>query len=261
MSPRTSVAVELLRLDPARHQRDHLGRRDRQPVLARSPAPIRRRLQRIDVARVFVGRRRAGTACAGTAAARGGARATDTPPTGPAGTGSRSSGNARCGRRRARSSARRARRRAPPCPSVLASRSGISSGSLTSTPTRGPVGEGEAHLALHRPEACRSTSAPPLPPYLTRPRRRARGCDCDNWQMYPRDAHVCMATVLVGGAVANKLHNGGEAWVRLSWIRGLQRLGLDVWFVEQIDAAHVRRRRRRAGCRSASPRTAATSRP
>ena len=46
-----------------------------------------------------------------------------------------------------------------------------------------------------------------------------------------------MATVVVGGAVANKLHNGGEAWVRLSWIRGLQRLGLDVWFVEQIDSA------------------------
>jgi hypothetical protein len=46
-----------------------------------------------------------------------------------------------------------------------------------------------------------------------------------------------MATVVVGGAVANKLHNGGEAWVRLSWIRGLQQLGFDVWFVEQIDAA------------------------
>jgi hypothetical protein len=46
-----------------------------------------------------------------------------------------------------------------------------------------------------------------------------------------------MPTVVVGGAVANKPHNGGEAWVRLSWIRGLQRLGLDVWFVEQIGAA------------------------
>lgn len=46
-----------------------------------------------------------------------------------------------------------------------------------------------------------------------------------------------MTTVLVGGAVANKLHNGGEAWVRLSWVRGLQRLGLDVWLVEQIDAS------------------------
>jgi hypothetical protein len=46
-----------------------------------------------------------------------------------------------------------------------------------------------------------------------------------------------MPTVLVGGAVANKLHNGGEAWVRLSWIRGLCRLGLDVWFVEQIGAS------------------------
>jgi hypothetical protein len=43
-----------------------------------------------------------------------------------------------------------------------------------------------------------------------------------------------MSTVLVGGAIANKLRNGGEAWVRLSWIRGLQRLGADVWFVEQI---------------------------
>ncbi len=46
-----------------------------------------------------------------------------------------------------------------------------------------------------------------------------------------------MATVLVAGAVANKLRNGGEAWVRLSWVLGLRRLGLDVWFVEQIDAA------------------------
>jgi hypothetical protein len=45
-----------------------------------------------------------------------------------------------------------------------------------------------------------------------------------------------MATVVVGGAIANKLLNGGEAWVRLSWILGLRRLGLDVWFVEQIDA-------------------------
>src|SRR5215213_1144087 len=45
-----------------------------------------------------------------------------------------------------------------------------------------------------------------------------------------------MSTVLVGGAIANKLHNGGEAWVRLSWILGLRRLGLDVWFVEQIAA-------------------------
>jgi hypothetical protein len=45
-------------------------------------------------------------------------------------------------------------------------------------------------------------------------------------------------TVIVAGAMANKPHNGGEAWVRLSWIRGLQRLGCDVWFVEQIGAAH-----------------------
>jgi hypothetical protein len=44
-------------------------------------------------------------------------------------------------------------------------------------------------------------------------------------------------TVVVSGAIANKLLNGGEAWVRLSWILGLRRLGLDVWFVEQMDPA------------------------
>jgi hypothetical protein len=38
----------------------------------------------------------------------------------------------------------------------------------------------------------------------------------------------------VAGAIANKPHNGGEAWVRLSWIRGLQRLGWRVVFVEQV---------------------------
>jgi hypothetical protein len=43
-----------------------------------------------------------------------------------------------------------------------------------------------------------------------------------------------MTAVVVAGAVANKAGSGGEAWVRLSWIRGLQRLGLDVWFVEQL---------------------------
>jgi hypothetical protein len=42
-----------------------------------------------------------------------------------------------------------------------------------------------------------------------------------------------MSTVVVGGALASKAGSGGEAWVRFSWIRGLQRLGLDVWFVEE----------------------------
>jgi hypothetical protein len=42
-----------------------------------------------------------------------------------------------------------------------------------------------------------------------------------------------MSTVVVGGALASKVGSGGEAWVRFSWIRGLQRLGLDVWFVEE----------------------------
>lgn len=45
-----------------------------------------------------------------------------------------------------------------------------------------------------------------------------------------------MTTILVSGALANKPGNGGEAWVRLSWVLGLRRLGCDVWFIEQIDA-------------------------
>jgi hypothetical protein len=40
--------------------------------------------------------------------------------------------------------------------------------------------------------------------------------------------------VVVAGAMANKPRNGGEAWVRLSWVRGLARLGCRVAFVEEI---------------------------
>jgi hypothetical protein len=43
--------------------------------------------------------------------------------------------------------------------------------------------------------------------------------------------------VVVSGAIANKLRNGGEAWVRLSWVLGLRRLGCEVHFIEQIDRA------------------------
>jgi hypothetical protein len=46
-----------------------------------------------------------------------------------------------------------------------------------------------------------------------------------------------VTTVLVAGALANKPGNGGEAWVRLSWVLGLQRLGFAVYFVEQIGRA------------------------
>jgi hypothetical protein len=44
-----------------------------------------------------------------------------------------------------------------------------------------------------------------------------------------------MSTVVVAGALANKAGNGGAAWVRLSYLIGFRRLGLDVAFVEQID--------------------------
>lgn len=43
-----------------------------------------------------------------------------------------------------------------------------------------------------------------------------------------------MAVAIVAGALANKPNSGGEAWVRLSWVLGLRRLGWDVWFVERL---------------------------
>lgn len=46
-----------------------------------------------------------------------------------------------------------------------------------------------------------------------------------------------MRSIIVGGALANKWGNGGEAWVRLNWILGLKKLGFEVFFLEQIDAA------------------------
>jgi hypothetical protein len=46
-----------------------------------------------------------------------------------------------------------------------------------------------------------------------------------------------VATAIVGGAVANKPLNGGESWVRLSWILGLRRLGFEAYFVEMLDTS------------------------
>ncbi|HEX8966312.1 MAG TPA: glycosyltransferase [Chloroflexota bacterium] len=46
-----------------------------------------------------------------------------------------------------------------------------------------------------------------------------------------------MTRIVVCGALANKPANGGNAWTRLSWLLGFQRLGFDVSFVEQIAAA------------------------
>lgn len=43
-----------------------------------------------------------------------------------------------------------------------------------------------------------------------------------------------MKTLIVGGALANKCGNGGEAWVRLSWVLGLKQLGFEVFFLEQL---------------------------
>jgi hypothetical protein len=44
-----------------------------------------------------------------------------------------------------------------------------------------------------------------------------------------------MTTVVVSSAIANKPLNGGNVWAVLNWVLGLERLGADVHFVEQID--------------------------
>jgi hypothetical protein len=61
-----------------------------------------------------------------------------------------------------------------------------------------------------------------------------------------------MTNVVVCGALANKPDNGGEAWVRLSWVRGLQRLGFDVWFAEELAPARNGEREPDADIRAAA---------
>jgi hypothetical protein len=46
-----------------------------------------------------------------------------------------------------------------------------------------------------------------------------------------------LSSIVVAGALAAKPGNGGEAWVRLSWVLGLRRLGLDAWLLEEADRA------------------------
>jgi hypothetical protein len=43
-----------------------------------------------------------------------------------------------------------------------------------------------------------------------------------------------LAVAIVAGALANKPRSGGEAWVRMSWVLGLRRLGFDVCFAERL---------------------------
>jgi hypothetical protein len=44
-----------------------------------------------------------------------------------------------------------------------------------------------------------------------------------------------LAVIVVAGALAAKPDNGGEAWVRLSWVLGLRRLGFEAWLLEEVD--------------------------
>lgn len=46
-----------------------------------------------------------------------------------------------------------------------------------------------------------------------------------------------MATALVAGALAAKAGNGGNAWTRISLVRGLERLGFEVVFLEDLPEA------------------------
>ncbi|MFM2294134.1 MAG: hypothetical protein RLZZ350_547, partial [Verrucomicrobiota bacterium] len=46
--------------------------------------------------------------------------------------------------------------------------------------------------------------------------------------------------VIVSGALATKPGNGGNAWSRMSWARGFERLGCKVWFIEQLPATTER---------------------
>jgi hypothetical protein len=45
-----------------------------------------------------------------------------------------------------------------------------------------------------------------------------------------------LETIVVAGALAAKPGNGGEAWVRLSWVLGLRKLGFDAWLLEEVSA-------------------------
>src|SRR5215470_11646940 len=41
--------------------------------------------------------------------------------------------------------------------------------------------------------------------------------------------------IVVSGAIANKPCNGGATWTRLNYLLGLQKLGFDTYFIEQIE--------------------------
>src|SRR5262245_49392025 len=64
----------------------------------------------------------------------------------------------------------------------------------------------------------------PVPPDLGPPRRR---------RLRAGGARA-VRTAIVGGALANKPGNGGNAWTRLQWLLGLRRLGFRPYLIEQI---------------------------
>jgi hypothetical protein len=69
-----------------------------------------------------------------------------------------------------------------------------------------------------------------------------------------------MTSAVVAGASANKPGQSGETWVKLSWIRGLQQLGIDVWFVEELAESMAQDERAPAWFRAVAERFGLTER-
>lgn len=47
------------------------------------------------------------------------------------------------------------------------------------------------------------------------------------------------ATIAISGGLAQRPHRGGHAWVFLTWLLGLRRLGCDVVFVDRLEPAWI----------------------
>jgi hypothetical protein len=62
-----------------------------------------------------------------------------------------------------------------------------------------------------------------------------------------------MTLVVVSGAIADKPFQGGSTWVRLSWLRGLEKLGCQVFLIDQTAAPAKALRRTGGSASTGSP--------
>src|SRR5439155_2532159 len=108
---------------------------------------------------------------------------------------------------------------------------------------RAPLALQQAGLEL--PRRCRGRGEAPLRrPALGRVAARAAGRLCrrrgpDDGQVRARKRRRTrrrsVTLVVVSAPIAAKARNGGIAWIPLSYVRGLRRLGCEVWFIEEIE--------------------------